>query len=945
MTKISFAPVLLAAFILAGCSTVAKDPVSVSNPDKVNGKKPALNLTQATAASLADFHKNIAALDKVGKLMGGPTGSDTKIQVGLQSLGGSARVGGGADAKSKIVIAAKGPGKIPKGGVVGALLKTGAHHARRGLAKSAALIPDTSWFVLDDSAGGSIYQLREYGEDSGDRPYTGKDSTAYRFPYDEADPVVLATVSTLAYADGGTYQVAYEDLDGDGVLNGADVGKTDQIKRIITTVNHDTTYKSEITTDHGTVKVYDQLGEGTLLSSVDSTFIAGKSTGWYKTQDGDGDGVLNTSASGPALIEYASSWFNDDGTRSFYIALYGPGPDKDYGQPADNLCYHNMGGTLNASGDTLTTYGSYDDDGDGILNGASVGKTVRIRKTYSSHYGDTLYHQAALTDHGNTFLYDSLGDGEALSSADTVWIKGKITGRNETRDGDGDGFLNTAANGGEPIIKTAAFGVNEDGSQWYAYNVYDPGADKDFSKWEDNGQYPSFNVTLSAKGDTLSRSDYGDADGDGLYFSGAAGAANKVWVTNHYFNQNGYKTYRDSVVQFVHDLTIGDDDQITYYSAAAHYDDGSTSLITTNAKHGKDVFGEKDTVEVKEIYTYTGYVAKDADDHTGDKDSAVIVTWMIPNDLGTNDDDEVVYWSHKDYYKKSLSTLFSSEVFTAKVPVLAGQEPEAGVMVKEERYTASAEHDVSKWFRREEFDKAKGTSAWHDVSYYVRGDSSYEDGGLLAAGVGTYARNPDADTRNTGWYNSNTNEFKDTTLYLGAKGTDPAKDISWGTYKDEDGTGDYTNEEVLANGDTSMSRTIKVKKGEDQFVVTEISAADTNTYETHKDTTLWTQPDSSGKTKYSSVLGDDGSYTVLETTLDTDGKTLATGEFTFFPDGSGSGSIVAYADGKAQAPVNLKFDPDGTTYVEGVKVPSAADLAAGAVSDASPKSGASGAGG
>jgi hypothetical protein len=907
--------------LLVGCAKNEKKTVTgpIDKPDD----KPVvvLDRKQTTGASAASMHKNLSSLDKIGKVMEGPSGKTPKVEVGLKSIGGS-KAAPAVGAKSKIAPPAKG-GKTT---IVGALLKSGSGLAKIGLTKqglgkvSSRSSMDSAWFTYSDSSKGHVYRIITSSDETADNPYTTRDSTVFQWPYDDELPVVFFSSISYFFADNSIYISSTYDLDGDGILNGAAKGKTSQLNKLQVSITHDTVSRYWTREDHGIATNWSDMGEGSPMGASDTTTIKGKITSYTTTKDADGDGFLNFALQGEAKVATESYSVLEDGSISTSSALYGPGSDKDYNLWEDNVYYPFTSTVLGPKLDTLSHSLTSDGDGDGILNGYAQGKSTEIKRITRSFTGDTLSIGITYTSYGKGVLWDSLGDGQLNWSADSTFANGKPIWWQTTKDGDGDGFAFTSAPGKTAKVDNNSWSRSEDGSSYAFYNSYGIGPDKDYYLWEDNEQYPSMTVNLGAKGDTLSKTVYDDADGDSFYY--AKGATNKVSEWSYYANQEGYKTYRDSVIKMIGDIATNDDDKVGFYTASVDYLNGSTSLITTKAKNGKDVFGEKDTIEVNERYTYTNYIPTSTDDNIGDQDSALVVTWMIPKELSTNDDDEIIYWSDKIFYKKTLPLYYTATIVTAKVPFLASQDPLLGTTTQEQKFNGVADLDVVKYYRLDEFDHTKNTASWREVNTFKNGDSTFEVGNQISANIGTYSSQADKETRNSGWYNTLTNEFKDTTVYLNAKDKELSKDISFGMYKDEDSTCDYSSKQIYANGDTSLTRTVKVKEKADVFRVTTTDNGVTSIYRMHKDTTSWEQSDSTSKTSFSSITREDGSYSVLQSTIGVpSGATLAKGTMTFFADGSGDGTITDFVDGKEQTPVKLKFDADGTTYIDGVKVP------------------------
>ncbi len=571
-----------------------------------------------------------------------------------------------------------------------------------------------------------------------------------------------------------------------------------------------------------------------------------------------------------------------------------------------------------------------DFDGNGLVNGGLHSMVIKISRT--THM-DTAWINMQVSDQGNLVLIDSLGEGRPIKMADSSFIAGKAIYCRMLTDADGDGLLN-AATDGKIRVNEETRGVNEDGSVSLQTTLYGAGADHDFLLSDDNEIVFFHSATLNALGDTLSVETGADADEDGFYLNPAS-AANRVSVTTRSLKGDDYKMYKDSVVKILGKSEESALEKIAFFAAQGEYLDGSKSFSTTHNLNGKDSYGEKDTVELREKVDYTGVPITPKDDNSL-LDSIVRVTYLLP-DPAKNGDDKLVWWSSKSYFKKGQDRITISETFLPKIPVAANLDADAGISTTETRYSASGDHEVARTYDWNRFDNKSGVSSWRNVSYLGGGDSTWETGSTLAKGIGTYVKALDKNTRNSGWYNSNTNEFKDTTVYLGNKGSEPAMEVSYGTYKDEDGTGDWTTVVIAVNGEKSTSRTVRVLEGKGVFSVMTISGADTSSYKTRGDTTIWVEKSGDTATTYSQVQHDDGSYSVIYNTVET--STLApltSGIITYGVDGVGKGSVTTYENRVAKAAVTIEIDADGATFLDGVKV---VEDDGGAAVDASPAKG------
>ncbi len=295
-----------------------------------------------------------------------------------------------------------------------------------------------------------------------------------------------------------------------------------------------------------------------------------------------------------------------------------------------------------------------DEDGDGILNGASDGAPMRIRKEWRSVAGDTVRKSVWHLDHGNAELRANLDEGVPVSFSETTLVAGRAIAWSASRDGDGDGFVLRATSGHDLIVKTESFTLDATGNRWYTRLDNGDGADGDWTTAADNPWFRYGRTGVSPRGDTLEASQSGDADGDGYYYDPAPGARNLAWETHHYTSRKGYRTYRDSVVRELGDLADAGDDRVISGMARIEWPDGGISTIRSVRKGNGSGFGIGDTVSVRETRRFAA-----GSPNEGGLDSLEREAWILAGDLASPADDQLI-WSNERAWHAAGGALITS---------------------------------------------------------------------------------------------------------------------------------------------------------------------------------------------------------------------------------------------------------------------------------------------
>ena len=577
--------------------------------------------------------------------------------------------------------------------------------------------------------------------------------------------------------------------------------------------------------------------------------------------------------------------------------------------PGSRPVLGHAGARVYADGSRLA-YAFTDEDGDGLLNEAAGGVTVKLRKQWITVRGDTAWKSVHHTVHGLTNAYDSIGAGRDTGWTDSVFVGGKVVAWQRLMDGDKDGFVLTAAPGKQVRVNRDAY--EEVGAGLYRVDQesFGPGADGDFLTADDNERYPFDSRLIDAQGRTLSASRYGDADGDGCYFDPAAGAGkNRAWAVNEYPAGDSAKAWADSLVQILSGPG-GADAQVAFYAASRAYRDGRRLSAFFRAP-GKDAFGGSDTAQYWEKWDMTGWAAADG------ADSSLRVTWMIPGILGDPSDDKITQTYSQTWRKPGGAYLSVSELLTAESPFPPGQAPGAGAWTREERRSPVSSKSVIRSVTYREFDRAQGKSDWRRTDYYESGEASLSQGSGALGGAGSYVLDLGPGARSSGTYDAATGVFADTTAFLDPKGGTRAREITWGQIDAAQGTGDYQVKR-LGGQDVSTAHVKAMADGK-AIVLTQSGGPDTLNMRLEGDSAVLVKA-RGGVARTYVWSSEAGAYKVTERDTDAGGAAIASGEYYFGQDLSGSGLVRKTPAGKPAAESRAQFQSDGSLFLDGIRV-------------------------
>jgi len=355
-------------------------------------------------------------------------------------------------------------------------------------------------------------------------------------------------------------------------------------------------------------------------------------------------------------------------------------------------------------------------------------------------------------------------------------------------------------------------------------------------------------------------------------------------------------------VKSLNDLADDADDRVEFQAAWAVSDDGGKSRITSRPKPAGTGFGESDTVVVWEIHSYPraarGSLASVAAGAASmDRDSSLRVSWIVPGNLADPADDQVVWWSEQIWYKQGGDLAYTSEEFTPKSPIPCGADPGAGTLVREEKYPdAGADRRMTRLWRRDVFDPAEKAWTWDGRRYFSNGDSTTETGSLTA-GTGVYANGLGKPEPSDG-----------STPTPIASATPPARGgqgegargciLRAGTYRNQDGTANFTSRLSVGEGDSSATRTIIAPEENGGRRVAVRAGGDSSVYTLKGDSACWTKRQGDTTFVFRAFAGGDGSRAVSQTVADGKGAALVRGEFEFRPDGFGSRSLKVSTEGR-----------------------------------------------
>ncbi|MBW8886750.1 MAG: hypothetical protein JF616_03235 [Fibrobacteres bacterium] len=576
----------------------------------------------------------------------------------------------------------------------------------------------------------------------------------------------------------------------------------------------------------------------------------------------------------------------------------------------DNRTVLGHSGTRDYANGARLAYAISDEDGDGMLNEATPGTRIRLRKQWITVHADTAWKSVHHTVHGFTNFYDSIGPGSDTGWTDTVFVGGKMVSWDRLLDGDGDGFVLTAAAGKKVRVNRDAYVQLGTGVFRLDHESFGPGADGDFLAADDNERYPYNSQTIDVTGHTLALTRYGDGDGDGFYFDPAAAAGgNRAYIVNEYPANDSVKAWTDSLAQILSGPG-GADAKVAAYASAREYLDGRKLKVFSRVP-GKDAFGPADTAQIWEKWDLTGQAAR------GDADSALRVTWMIPGELGDPSDDKLTQTYSQTWNRPGVAAISSSELLTATVPFAPGQAASAGTLTREERRNPVSSKSLIRTVWYQEFGASGSASDWRRTDYFESGDSAISTGSGASGGSGNYTQVLGPEARNSGAYDAASGIFADTTAFLGPKGETRAREISWGQVDAAKGTGDYRVKRV-GGKDTSTAHVTAVADGKD-LVLTRIEGSDTLLMRLAGDSAVLERTVGGVKRTYTWTAAS-GAYQVSERDVDGKGSALATGLYFFGQDMSGSGTLTRTPAGKPAADSHVQFQSDGSAFLDGIRV-------------------------
>ncbi|GEM_PF-5724493 len=591
----------------------------------------------------------------------------------------------------------------------------------------------------------------------------------------------------------------------------------------------------------------------------------------------------------------------------------------DYYWPYDSanaMVMGHKGARAYANGSTLR-FAITDEDGDHYLNAAVPPKPIQLRKVWVTVHGDTTWKSIYHTVHGHTTFYDSIGPGATASWTDSVMVAGKTVFTQHVFDGDGDGMINTAAAGAKVKIKRDSYTIGADGIETIDYEIFGPGADGKYETEADNERYPYQSLKANATGN-LAVTKYGDADGDGFYWNPASAGTAKAWISNEYPAGDSLVGFRDSLVQELSG-TGGAVKKITYFSSTKEYKDGRMLLVFSRMPGGSGSFTGTDTVPVWEKLSLTGYTAKGTTDPLAGLDSTLRVTWMIPGVLETPADDKVVKSYSQAWYKAGQASVTASELFTPTVALAAGEAPKSGTLERESRSNPTSSKSVIRTRLFREFNAASTESGWTRTDYFENGDSATSSGAGTLSGAGSYVQDLGRGARNTGFYDAKSGEFQDTLALLDFKGGEKSREVAWGTYDADKGTGDYYHKR-LSGKDTATSHIVVTADGNSGFTLKRVSASDTAEMHFAGDTATLVKTRTGVKRTYTWTTGGGASAVTQHDENVVTGASVGNGSYVFGLDLSGNGTLTKTPAGKSPVESKVQFQADGTAYVDGVKV-------------------------
>ena len=569
-----------------------------------------------------------------------------------------------------------------------------------------------------------------------------------------------------------------------------------------------------------------------------------------------------------------------------------------------------------ANGKTVTAQ-VFDDDGDAILNQAVAGKVVKLMKKWVTVLGDTTWKTITYTTHGQTTYYDSLGSGAPTSWTDSIFVKSKTIWWQTTTDGDGDKFILTHAGNNKTKVIVNSFRELDDGTLQFDSEIFGAGADGDYLTKSDNELYPYNRRLVSSIGKDQAFIHFGDADGDGTFWNPSLGTANKCWIKTEFAPGIDTLTHTDSLVEVFTGSGKLDEAKILYFSGNLTFKDGTASFLSTQS--ATSGFSGKDTVKVLDHKSYANYIPKGLGDSISKIDSTLRVTWILPNDLTTPNDDKIVRWLSETFYKTGNPVLSTVDLFTPDGGIYSGKTATAGTSIHQEIHKAVNSQSVIRNVTTRTVDPAKNLSDWQEIRYFENGDSSVTTGGKIAKGVGSYSRNLGPNIQSSGWTDANTGAFKDTLKVKDAAGKPSFEEYSSGILATS-GLGEF-DRTVSRLGVTTLSHIKVVKEGDDGLLLTRTSPTDTALIHIHGDTAALSKVVGGNECKYIWSANGDGTNKVMTSEIRAkDGVILSKGQLNFGEGGTGYGAFTPYVDGKAKADSKAEIRNDGAVFIDGIRV-------------------------
>lgn len=572
----------------------------------------------------------------------------------------------------------------------------------------------------------------------------------------------------------------------------------------------------------------------------------------------------------------------------------------------------------------------FDDDGDGILNEAAAGKVVKLRKEWTLRSADTAWKTVAWTTHGQTTYYDSLGAGTLSTWTDSALIAGKPAWWQRLYDGDGDGRVLTAAAGSHVKVMRDAFAANRDGSLRLDYEAYLAGPDGDFLASADNVRLPFRSMLIDAQGRDLMQTVFGDADGDGLWWSPAAGAENRGYVVNTHAPSpsDSLSAFKDSTVILV-PASPAAPPRILAYSAEARRLDGISLAWSTRLGGGATSFSGTDTVQVRERTSYADYAAPagaSPDAPESDWDSTTLVYWLTPGDLETTSDDRLVKWYSEVHYKTGRALTRTAEFLKADHPFAPGETPASGTYIREDHFRPVSGQSLSSIAETREFGAGSADKPWKQVRRYENGDSTVATGRALAGGIAAYAQDLGPGKRASGRREPASGNFTDTLTWFDSRGEAVAREITVGTLDGKTGTGEYRRRLLrFAAGssnlpDTAEVRYLLTREGTTRGFI-RIAGEDSLPMTVSGDTVHIRRELGEKRATMRWHPSADGTF-ALHQDLDRPAheEMLGRADYVFGADGAGAGVHTRTSAGGATREGKVEFRSDGSVYYDGVKV-------------------------